>query len=226
MEERLKWLLEEKYENVVNKTVLIIGVGGVGSYALESLTRTGIKNLIIVDFDKIDITNINRQIMTLHSNVGLDKVDVWEQRIKEINSNCNVIKIKEFITKDNLNLIFNYDIDYVIDACDTIETKKEIILYCLRNKIKFISSMGMANRLDSSLITKTYLNKTFNDPLAKKLRLLLKDTNKKIPVVFSSELPKKDKKLGSIAHVVGTAGLLLSNFVINDIVKGCYEKNN
>ncbi len=219
MEERLMWLFEEKYEKIKEKTILIIGVGGVGSYALETLARTGVKKLIIVDFDTIDITNINRQIMTLQNNVGFDKVDVWEKRIKDINPNTEVIKIKEFITKDNLKELFSCEIDYVIDACDTVETKKEIILYCLKNKIKFISSMGMANRTDCSYIKQSYLSKTFNDPLAKKLRLLLKEVNKKIPVVFSEEVPKKDKKLGSVAHVVGCAGMHLTNYVINDILK-------
>ncbi len=220
MEERLKWLLEDKYNLVNDKTILIIGLGGVGSYTAETLARTGIKKLILVDFDKVDITNINRQLIALTTTVGAYKVDVFEERIKTINPKCEVVKIKEFISKENLDIIFRENIDYVVDACDTIETKKEIILYCLNNDIKFITSMGMANRIDCTLIQQSYLAKTFNDPLAKKLRLLLRGTNKKIPVVFSSETPKQDKKLGSIAHVVGTAGLYITNYIINDIIKG------
>ena len=225
MQERLVWLLEDKLNIIKNKTILIIGLGGVGSYALETLARTYFKKIIIVDNDKIDISNLNRQLMTNVDNIGLYKTDVWFDRIKKINPDCEVIKITEFITKDNLSLVFNYKVDYVIDACDTLETKKEIIKYCLKNKIKFISSMGMANRIDASKIKISYLDKTCYDPLAKKLRNLIKKENikGKIPVVYSEEQPIKIDKLGSISYVVGTAGLLCTNYVINDILK---EVNN
>ncbi len=221
MQERLIWLLEDKLNIIKNKTILIIGLGGVGSYALETLARTYFNKLIIVDNDKIDISNLNRQLMTNIDNVGLYKTDVWFDRIKKINPECDVIKITEFITKDNLNLLFKYKVDYVIDACDTLEAKKEIIKYCLKNKIKFISSMGMANRIDASKIKISYLDKTSYDPLAKKLRNLIKKENikGKIPVVYSEEQPLKSNKLGSISYVVGTAGLLCTNYVINDILK-------
>ena len=225
MQERLNYLLDDKLGIIKNKTILIIGLGGVGSYALETLARTYFNKLIIVDNDKIDISNLNRQLMTNIDNIGLYKTDVWSDRIKKINPDCEVIKITEFITKDNLNLLFNYKVDYVIDACDTLETKKEIIKYCLKNKIKFISSMGMANRIDASKIKISYLDKTCYDPLAKKLRNLIKKENikGKIPVVYSEEQPLKINKLGSISYVVGTAGLLCTNYVINDILK---EVNN
>ncbi len=225
MQERLIWLLDNKLNVIKNKTILIIGLGGVGSYALETLARTYINKLIIVDNDKIDISNLNRQLMTNIDNVGLYKTDVWFDRIRKINPDCEVIKITEFITKDTLSLLFKDKVDYVIDACDTLETKKEIIKYCLKNKIKFISSMGMANRVDASKIKISYLDKTCYDPLAKKLRNLIKKENikGKIPVVYSEEPPLKNSKLGSISYVVGTAGLLCTNYVINDILK---EVNN
>jgi len=221
MNDRLEILFGDKLNKIQNKTVLIIGLGGVGSYALETLVRTGINKLIIVDGDSVDISNLNRQLMSLTSNIGLSKTDVWENRIKLINPNCEIIKITEFITKDNLNLLFQEKIDYVIDACDTLETKKEIIKYCLKNKIKFISSMGMANRINSSYIKQSYLDKTKNDPLAKKLRSIVKKENikGKIPVVYSEELPIKSTKLGSVAHVTATAGLCITNYIINDILK-------
>lgn len=225
MQERLFWLLDNKLDIIKNKTILIIGLGGVGSYALETLVRTYFNKLIIVDNDKIDISNLNRQLMTNIDNIGLYKTDVWYDRIKKINPDCNVIKITEFITKDNLNLLFKEKVDYVIDACDTLETKKEIIKYCLENKIKFISSMGMANRVDASKIKVSYLDKTCYDPLARKLRNLIKKENikGKIPVVYSEEQPLKMNKLGSISYVVGTAGLLCTNYIVNDILK---EVNN
>ncbi|MBE6149832.1 MAG: tRNA threonylcarbamoyladenosine dehydratase [Firmicutes bacterium] len=221
MNDRLEILFGDKLNKIQNKTVLIIGLGGVGSYALETLVRTGINKLIIVDGDSVDISNLNRQLMSLTSNIGLSKTDVWENRIKLINPNCEIIKITEFITKDNLNLLFQEKIDYVIDACDTLETKKEIIKYCLKNKIKFITSMGMANRINSSYIKQSYLDKTKNDPLAKKLRSIVKKENikGKIPVVYSEELPIKSTKLGSVAHVTATAGLCITNYIINDILK-------
>lgn len=226
MQERLVWLLKDKLNIIKNKTILIIGLGGVGSYALETLTRTYVNKLIIVDNDKIDISNLNRQLMANVDNIGLYKTDVWFERIKKINPECDVIKITKFITKNNLDLLFNYKIDYVIDACDTLETKKEIIKYCLKNRIKFISSMGMANRIDASKIKISYLDKTCYDPLAKKLRNLIKKENirGKIPVVYSMEQPLKINKLGSIAHVVATAGILCTNYVINDILKGVNDE--
>jgi len=221
MQERLEWLLEDKLDLIQNKTILIIGLGGVGSYCLETLARTYIKNLIIVDSDMIDISNLNRQLMTDVNNIGKYKTDVFEDRIKQINPNCNITKLTEFITKDNLNILFNYKVDYVIDACDTIETKLEIIKYCLKNKIKFISSMGMANRVDASKVKISYLDKTSYDPLAKKMRILIKKekVKGKIPVVYSEEPPRKNKNLGTIAHVPAMAGLLCTSYVINDILK-------
>lgn len=222
MEERLIWLLEDKLEIIKNKTVLIIGLGGVGSYALETLARTYFNKLIIVDNDTIDITNLNRQLMSNIDNIGKYKTDVWEERIKQINPNCQVIKITEFITKNNLPNLFQEKIDYVIDACDTLDTKKEIIKYCLENNIKFITSLGMANRIDATKVKFSYLDKTAYDPLAKKLRLLIRKENikGKIPVIYSEEIPIKNKKLGSIAHVPAIAGLLCTNYIINDIIKG------
>lgn len=222
MQDRLLWLLNDKLDKIQNKAILIIGLGGVGSYCLETLSRTYFKKLIIVDGDVVDISNLNRQLMTNINNIGCYKTDVFEKRIKEINPDCEIIKITEFITKSNINLLFEQNPDYVIDCCDTIETKLEIIKHCLKNKIKFISSMGMANRIDSSKIFITTLDKTSYDPLAKKMRSLLKKENikGKIPVICSTEQPKKLDKLGSIAHVVATAGILCTNYIINDILKG------
>ena len=148
MFERLELLIGEKVELIKSKTVLIIGIGGVGGYALESIVRSGIGKVIIVDYDIIDETNLNRQIISLKKNIGLKKVDVAYKRIKEINPDCNVVKIDEKILPDNIDILFEENIDYVIDACDTVEVKKELIRECLKRKIKLISSMGTGNKLD------------------------------------------------------------------------------
>lgn len=218
---RLELLLGEKLEYLTSKVILIIGLGGVGSYALETLARTGIKKIIIVDSDTIDESNLNRQLMTNINNIGLYKTDVWADRIKSINPNCEVVKYTSFITKENIASLFKEHVDYVIDACDTLNTKLEIIRYCLYNKIKFISSMGMAKRINNNYIKVSTLDKTKNDPLAKKLRMLVKKNGikGKIPVVYSEELPLKINGLGSIAHVTATAGVYITNYIINDILR-------
>lgn len=218
---RLELLLGEKLEYLTSKVILIIGLGGVGSYALETLARTGIKKIIIVDSDTIDESNLNRQLMTNINNIGLYKTDVWADRIKSINPNCEVVKYTLFITKENIASLFKEHVDYVIDACDTLNTKLEIIRYCLYNKIKFISSMGMAKRINNNYIKVSTLDKTKNDPLAKKLRMLVKKNGikGKIPVVYSEELPLKINGLGSIAHVTATAGVYITNYIINDILR-------
>lgn len=221
MLERMEMIIKEKINIIKKKTVLIIGLGGVGSYALETLIRAGFERLIIIDNDIIDITNLNRQLMTDRTNIGAYKTDIWEARINKINPLCEVIKITKFITKENIEELFSEQVDYVIDACDTLETKKELIKYCLNNKIKFISAMGMGNRLDATKIKITTLVKTEYDPLAKKLRRLIKEENIKgvIPVVASYELPIKQKEIGSISYVPATAGLMITNYIVNDILK-------
>ena len=125
--ERLELLIHEKVNDIYNKTVLIIGLGGVGSYAVEALVRSGISNLIIVDNDTISLTNLNRQLMAYHSNIGNFKTDEIEKRILSINPNANVIKVTEFIDMSNINKLFETHVDYVVDACDTLMVKLELI---------------------------------------------------------------------------------------------------
>lgn len=213
---------EDNVKLLNKKCVLVLGVGGVGGYVVESLVRSGIGKLILVDFDVIDETNINRQIIALESTIGLKKVDVLEKRIKEINSGCEVIKIDEFIDKDSVKDLFNYDIDYFIDACDTMTTKKEIIKECIRRKIKFISSMGTGNKLDPSKLEIVDIRKTVNDPLAKIMRKFVKDEkiSKKVLVLSSTELPIKtgERTPGSSAFVPAAAGLLIGSYVVRDFI--------
>ena len=218
-----KIITKEKLEILKTKTVLVLGIGGVGGYVVESLARSGIGTLIIADFDTIDETNINRQIIALDSTIGKLKVDVLEQRIKDINPECNVIKISDFISKDNIDIIFNYDIDYLVDACDTIETKKEVIKKCLEKNIKFISSMGTGNKLDPSKLEIVDIRKTNNDPLARIMRKFVKDETitSKIMVLASKELPIKthERTPGSSAFVPPAAGLQIGSYIIRDFIK-------
>ena len=213
---------DDKVLQLTEKTVLVLGVGGVGGYVCEALARSGIGKLIIVDFDLVDETNINRQIIALDSTIGLKKVDVLEKRIKDINSGCEVIKIDKFIDKDNLFELFNYDIDYIVDACDTMTLKKMVITECIKRKIKFISSMGTGNKLDPSKLEIVDIRKTINDPLAKVIRKFVKDEkiNSKVMVLSSSELPIKtgERTPGSTAFVPASAGLLIASYVVRQFI--------
>lgn len=221
--DRLNLLIGDKINNLKNTTVLIIGIGGVGGYALEAITRAGIENIIIVDSDIVDITNLNRQVISLNSNIGEPKVNVAYKRIKDINPKCNVKIIKEFLNKESTISIFdNNKIDYIIDACDTLEVKKELIRISISKNVKLISSMGTGNKMDPSKLEIIDLRKTSYDPIAKILRKMLKEEkiNRKIMVVCSTEIPKKNdnKVIGSNSFVPATAGLLCASYVINDIV--------
>ena len=208
-------------EKLKKTTVLVIGLGGVGGYVVEALTRSGIGNLILVDYDKVDITNFNRQIIAINENVGKYKVDCFKERIASINEECNVTIYNLRIDNDNIKDIFNTKIDFVVDAVDDIRAKVSIINYCLEHNIEFISSMGTGNRLNPSKLTITTLDKTYNDPLARIIRSKFdKNIQKKITVCLSLELPLKvtDKTvIGSNAFVPSSAGLLIASHIIRKI---------
>lgn len=220
---RLEILVENKINLIKDKTVLVLGLGGVGGYVVEALARSGIGRIIIVDNDKVEITNLNRQIIATHSTIGMHKVDAMEERIMSINPKCKVTKIRDFITKDNIHILFNEEIDYVVDACDTVLTKMELIKECLRKKIKFISSMGTGNKLDPTKLEIIDIRKTSYDPLARVIRKMVSEEKikDKVLVVCSREVPKKtnSKTIGSTSFVPGTAGLLCAAYIINDIVR-------
>lgn len=221
-EREIKLIGEENLEKIKSKTVAVVGVGGVGGYAVESLVRAGISKLIIIDYDIVDITNLNRQIISLQSNIGKYKTDVIKERINNINPDCNVITINTKLNEENLYLLFNEKPDYIIDACDTLKVKEMIILECKKRKIKLISSMGTGNKLNPELLKITDIRKTSYDPLAKKIRKFVVD-NKikgKVMVVSSVEQPKKvEGVISSISFVPPISGLLCTSYVINDILK-------
>ena len=214
----LKIISKENLDKIQNLNILIVGVGGVGGYALEALVRTGIKNITIIDKDKIDETNLNRQIIALKSNISKDKVEEAKLRALSIRDNINIKTINSFLTKDNIDELLDKKYDYIIDACDTVTTKVALIKYAKNNNINIITSLGTGNRLNPEELTITTLNKTFNDPLGKVLRKLLKDENISLntTVLWSKELPisTHDRTPGSLVFVPASAGLLIASYII------------
>ncbi len=221
MFDRLELIIGDKTKLLKEKTVLLLGLGGVGGHAFEALLRSGIGTIIVIDNDKIDITNLNRQLLTNQNNIGKYKVDEAENRKSIINKECKIIKIKEFITEDNIDLIFNQKPDFIIDAIDTIKTKKIIIKKAKQQNIKLISVMGTGNKMHPEKLTITDIKNTSYDPIAKEIRKYInKEKIKgKIPVVFSDEKPIKTEKIGSNAFVPAAAGLIATSYVINELIK-------
>lgn len=210
---------EESIQTLSDKSVFILGIGGVGGYVCEALARSGVGRLVIVDSDVVDITNINRQIIATHSTVGRKKVEVMKERILDINPECKVEVYDTFLDND-LSILDDVGVDFVVDCCDTVSTKKNIISYCTKKNIPFITCLGTAKKFNPSLLEITELSKTYNDPLARILRKYVKDNHisSKITVCFSRELPVNVKELGSTAFVPSSAGLLIASYVVNKFI--------
>ena len=223
MFDRLEKLIgKENLNKLHSKTVAVVGVGGVGGYALETLVRNGIENVIIVDNDTIDITNKNRQIIALNSTIDMNKVDAFEKRIKDINENVNVIKLQIFLNEETKKELFKYNIDYLVDSCDTVTTKIMLIRECLNRNIKFISSMGTGNKFDPKKLVITDIKKTSYDPLAKVIRHEINKLNiiDSITVLSSTEEPIKTglRTPASYSVVPNTAGILIADYILKDII--------
>ena len=224
MFDRLELLIgKDNLDKIKSTKILIVGVGGVGGECAISLVRSGIKDIVIIDYDVVDISNINRQVVAYHSTIGKKKVDVLENIIKDINLECNVSKYDIFLNKENIKEIFDKETpNFIIDCCDSKETKKEIIRESLDRNIKFISSMGTGCKMDPSKLEITDIRKTNNDPLARIFRKWVKDEkiNKKIPVLCSKEVPiTKGRVVASNSFVPNSAGLLIASYVIREIIK-------
>lgn len=180
-------------EKLKNSKVAVFGIGGVGSYVVEGLARTGIGNFILVDSDDVSISNLNRQIIATTKTIGKSKVEVAKDRILEINPNANVTIYKEFYKPDN-RVPFENDISYIVDAIDTVTAKIDLIEEAEKLKIPIISSMGTGNKLDPTKFEVTDIYKTSVCPLAKVMRKKLRDRGiKKLKVVYSKEEPIKIK---------------------------------
>lgn len=186
----------EGLEVMKNSTVAVLGIGGVGGIAVEALARSGVGRIILIDKDVVDITNINRQIHALTTTVGQKKADLMVERVKLINPECEAIALNMFYTEETYEELFKFDLDYVIDASDTIIYKVHLIKECLRRGIPIISSMGAANKMDPTKFQVADISKTSMDPIARIVRTKLrKDGIKKgVKVVFSLEEPMKPRQ--------------------------------
>ncbi|MFA5421708.1 MAG: tRNA threonylcarbamoyladenosine dehydratase [Bacilli bacterium] len=213
----------DKVESLKNKTVLIAGLGGVGGTCLESLARSGIGSFLLVDFDRVDVTNLNRQILFVEQNIGQLKVEAAAKRLLSISKE---IKVKIFASHVDEELLKNLDgeeIDFIIDAIDSPQAKEWLISYAFYREIAFISSLGMANRLDPTAVRLSTLDLTTGDPLAKKMRSLLRKRNidlANVPVVCSLEKPVLDGPiLASVMNVPSAAGLALAHYCLENLLK-------
>lgn len=220
---------EEKFEKLQNATVAVYGIGGVGSYVVEGLARGGIGHIILIDNDKISITNINRQIHATFDTLGKDKTEIMKQRILSINPEIKVETYNANEIKDGEESLIDKDIDYVVDAVDTITTKIKLIEKAKKENVRIISCMGTGNKLDPTKFEITDISKTSVCPLAKIIRKELKKRNiKNVKVLYSKEEPIKTKNLkenatktvpASISFVPPVAGLIIAGEVIKDLMK-------
>ena len=208
---------KEKLERIQKARIMVIGLGGVGGTALSALYRSGFRHFVLVDNDKVDPSNLNRQIMYTNNDVGKIKTDVCKTKLTEFCGEIDVKTINLYFDELNAQDLIK-DVDFFVDAIDFVPGKIGIMKACLNKNIPFISSLGMAKRLDPEQVIQTTLNKTENDPLAKKIRYECRQRGldlKKIPVVFSKENIIIDgKELGSMMMVPSTAGLIISNYII------------
>jgi tRNA A37 threonylcarbamoyladenosine dehydratase len=216
-----------------NASILVVGLGGVGSFAAEFLVRAGIGSMTIVDGDVVDITNINRQLPALHSTVGEPKISIVGDRLLDINPNLKLTRIQEFLSPERAFEIVNEEYDYVIDCIDSVTPKLNLIIAAKRKKVKIISSMGAGGKMEASKVKVADISNTVNCFLAKTIKRRLKEVkiDKGIKVVFSSEIQdenslkttdgKNFKKsfYGTNSYMPGLFGLYAAETVIRYLLK-------
>ena len=223
---------EEGLSNLKNAHVLVVGLGGVGSFAAEFLARAGVGSLTIVDGDVVDITNINRQLPALHSTVGMPKVHVVGDRLMDINPELNLIRIEEFLSPERALEIVDEKYDYVLDCIDSITPKLNLIISSKRKRVKIISSMGAGGKMEASKVKVSDITNTTNCFLAKTIRRRLKAVKiDKLKVVFSSEIQDesslkmtdgsnfKKSFYGTNSYMPGLFGLYMAETVIRYLLK-------
>ena len=209
---------EDNFNLIQDKVIAVFGLGGVGGTALEALARTGFQHFLIIDFDRVDATNLNRQILYTSKDVGRNKVEVAKERILSINPDAD-IKVFNLKAQD---FDFNQRIDFIADAIDDVEGKLFLAKKAQENNIPSIMSLGMANRFNPEQVKVAKLNQTRNDPLAKKIRYMAKKAEldlSKINVVISEETPQNNReKLYSTMMVPSAAGLTIAKFILHSII--------
>ena len=224
--ERTKVLIgEEALLKLANSKVAVFGIGGVGGHVVEALVRAGIGEIDLIDNDIVSLSNLNRQIIALHSTIGRFKVDVAKERCLDINPNIKINTYKCFYSPDNADEFDLFEYDYIIDAIDTISAKISLVERAHKYNIPIISAMGAGNKLDAKLFKVADISKTAVCPLAKIMRkeLRLRGINH-LKVVYSEEIPQKinnnigEKLVGSLPYVPSVMGLLIAGEVINDLV--------
>ena len=234
---------EDGIEKLRNSRVIVFGVGGVGSYTVEALARSGVGHITMVDFDEISESNINRQLHSLRSTIGKSKIDVMKDRILDINPDCKVELVKRLVYDDVDEVLGNNKYDFVVDAIDVIGSKINLIEYCAKNNINIISSMGFGNKMHPEMIEIAKIKNTSVCPMARTIRSILKKkgiTN--VPVAFSKEIPVQPNKSelfkeelptefrennkiprkttpGSNSFVPGVAGLVLASYVVRKLLE-------
>ena len=221
---------QEAVDHLADRHVMVVGVGGVGAYAVEMLARSGVGTLTIIDADVVSESNVNRQLPALISTVGKSKVDVMRRRIMDINPECKVNAIGSFVTADNVGVIIDrFAPDFVVDAIDSVAPKVALIEYCYRNKVKLISSMGAGGRIDPTKVMYADIADTYHDGLARVVRQRLKDRGitSGVKCVFSTEqarrsaltltdeMQNKVSSFGKVAWLPATFGIMLASYVVN-----------
>ena len=235
----------DAWDKLAKSKVMVFGVGGVGSFTVEALARAGVGNLILVDDDTVCLTNLNRQIHATYKTISKNKVEVMKERVLSVNRNCNVETIQVFVTPDNLEEIIPDDVDYVVDAIDTVSAKIALAVYCEQKGIKLMSSMGTGNKLNPAEFKVADIYNTKVCPLAKVMRYELRKRGvKKLKVVYSEEMPRKPKVEdvvtcktgcvctggtkkcsakrqipGSVSFVPPVAGMIIASEVVKDLIK-------
>lgn len=228
----------DTHQQLSNTHILIAGLGGVGSFVAEAIARAGIQTITLIDHDRVDPSNINRQLVALHSTIDEKKVDIMADRIKDINPAISMHTIDGFISVENVNELLSASrFDYVIDCIDSIKCKAALVIAAQQLNIPVISAMGAGGRIDASQCTITTLKKTHTCPLAKNMRRAVKKQrgNLNYPVVFSTEVPVKGSQHiaiyrdgkeaqprsvnGTISYLPGLIGLMMAGHVIQQLIE-------
>jgi len=219
-----KLIGEKGIDQLERAKVTVVGIGGVGSFTAEALARSGVGNLVLIDSDIVSPSNINRQILALHSTIGLAKVDVMKERILDINPQAIVNIHRVFYSNETENLITE-DCDYIVDAIDSMKSKLELILRCRNLGLPIISAMGAGNKLDPTMFKVSDISKTSVCPMARKLRRELRrhGINQGLKVVYSTESPiipaiGTPQVPGSISFVPSVMGLIIAGEVVRDLI--------